>query len=98
MCVAGIILHLRSIFIYSANREKMLQVKHANDASDIVSHGPEGKRIKNAPMRLLSLFIVCIGRRGLLKVCAHESVLKIGNFIRDDGKDSGTGKVVLKDN
>lgn len=66
-----------------------------NREGSIVAHKAEGKWLSTAPLRRLSFDIECAGRKGVFPEPQHDSVIQIGNYIWDYGKDVHVAKVIF---
>lgn len=73
----------------------LMQIEVDVDAGDIIAHKPEGKWLTTAPLRRLSFDIECAGRKGIFPEAQHDSVIQIGNYVWDYGKDAPTAQVVF---
>eukprot|EP00940_MAST-03C_sp_MAST-3C-sp2_P000851 g851.t1 len=55
---------------------------------NIVSHAPKGKWMKQAPFRILSFDIECMGRRGHFPEAQKDPVIQIANYVTVQGATS----------
>lgn len=64
-------------------------------ANDIISHRPEGKWLRTAPLRRLSFDIECQGRKGVFPEPEHDPVIQIANYTWEHGAPKASSKVVF---
>lgn len=76
-------------------KTSLMQIEVDIDANDLVSHKPEGKWLSTAPLRRLSFDIECAGRKGVFPEAQHDSVIQIGNYVWEYGKDEPISKVIF---
>ena len=55
-------------------------------ASDLVSHAPDGKWFKMAPLRIMSFDIECMGRKGHFPEAEKDPVIQIASTISIQGE------------
>ena len=79
----------------TGSKKSLLQYEVDVEASDIVSHKPEGKWLTTAPMRRLSFDIECEGRKGVFPEPQHDSVIQIANYTWEHGSKEPVSKVIF---
>lgn len=78
-----------------AGARSLLQIEADVHANDIISHRPEGKWLRTAPLRRLSFDIECAGRKGVFPEAEKDSVIQIANYVVNHGEEKPAAKVIF---